>query len=284
MAETRVDYGNNLEFAIRQPTGQIEVDAYGLAQAQLTFAVDSAPTTLTYILADYKTGKDYPDNLGFTMRSYRYRITSQKGGVSMMAVDYIGIARESGYTDPHIQGVVNTSAQPIETHPNFTKIQDSSISSNVLAGVPSARFNDAIFAPTADATTGVVQYQFKGFAVSTDATVVNRKAGVRQYLKPMTTVRGTMYFNTTAAGAAEKLSASIGRYLQSGDAQTLIKPWIVYGVVYGSRWMVTAANIEPIGTPEDTEAPIVKVTYDLMYGGLLGWDPDIYGQAESIFG
>jgi len=99
----------------------------------------------------------------------------------------------------------------------------------------------------------------------------------------MTTVRGTIYFRDSQSGAAESLSESIGRYLKTGDSQTLIQPWCVYGVVYGSRWLVTAANIEPMGTPDILTAPVIKVTYDLMYGAILGWDPDIYGQAPSIF-
>lgn len=283
MSSTRIDYGNSLEFAIRQPTGTVELDAFGLAQAQTTFAVDSAPANLAVAIASFTAGVAYPDNLGFPMVSYRYRITTQKAGVAMLTVDYMGINRAAGYTDPHIQGVVNTSAQPIETHPNFTKITDPSISTNILAGVPSDPKNKAIFVPHTDADTGVVQNLFKGFGVSTTAGTVNIKAGVRQYLRPMTTVRGTIYFNSSNSGLAEKLSGNVGKYLKTADSQTLLKPWLVYGVVYGDRWLVTAANIEPIGTPETLTAPFIKVTYDLMYGGLLGWDKDIYAQGDSIF-
>lgn len=281
MPTTRTDYGNDLYELVRQPTGTVEMDAYGLVQAQATFACDVS--ILPTVLATFSEGQPYPDSLGFDMTSYRYRATSQKAGVAMVTVDYIGVNRATGYSDPHIQGVVNTSAQPIETHPNFTKITDSTISSNVLAGVPSAKFNNAIFGPTTDKDTGTVQYQFKGFGVSTTSSTVNIKAGVRQFLRPMTTVRGTIYFRASQSGAAEKLSAAIGRYLKTGDSQTLIKPWLVYGVIYGSRWLVTAANIEPIGTPDTLTSPVIKVTYDLMYGGLLGWDKDIYGEAETIF-
>lgn len=280
---TRIDYGNSLEFAIRQPNGTIELDAFGLAQAQATFAVDSTPANLQFAITAFTAGVAYPDNLGFPMFSYRYRITTAKAGVAMLTADYMGINRANGYTDPHIQGVVNTAAQPIETHPNFTKVTDPSISNNVLAGVPSDPKNKAIFVPHTDPDTGVVQNLFKGFGVSTTAATVNIKAGVRQYLRPMTTVRGVMYFNSTNSGLAEKLSGNVGKYLKSGDSQTLLKPWLVYGVVYGDRWLVTAANIEPIGTPETLTAPFIKVTYDLMYGGLLGWDKDIYAQGDTIF-
>jgi hypothetical protein len=283
MTTTRIDYGNDLYELVRQPTGTVEMDAYGLVQAQATFACDVS--IIPTVLGTFATGQPYPDSLGFDLTSYRYRVTTQKAGVAMVTVDYIGVNRESGYSDVHMQGVVNTSAQPIETHPNFTKITDAAISSNVLAGVPSAKFNNAIFGPTTDKDTGTVQYQFKGFGVSTTALTVNRKAGVRQYLKPMTTVRGTIYFRASQSGKAEKLSSAIGCYLKTADSQSLINPWLVYGVIYGSRWLVTAANIEPMGTPASShlDSPVIKVTYDLMYGGLLGWDPDIYGQAESIF-
>jgi hypothetical protein len=281
MPTTRTDYGNDLYELVRQPTGTVEMDAYGLVQAQATFACDVS--ILPTILGTFATGQPYPDSLGFDLTSYRYRVTTQKAGVAMVTVDYIGVNRPNGYSDPHIQGVVNTSAQPIETHPNFTKVTDGTISSNVLAGVPSAKFNNAIFGPTIDTNTGVVQYQFKGFGVSTTASTVNIKAGVRQFLRPMTTVRGTIYFRDSQSGAAEKLSGAIGRYLKTGDSQTLIAPWIVYGVIYGSRWLVTAANIEPIGTPDVLTSPVIKVTYDLMYGGKLGWDKDIYGESEAIF-
>jgi len=281
MPSTRIDFGNDLYELVRQPAGTVEMDAYGLVQAQATFACDVS--IIPTVLSTFATGQPYPDSLGFPLTSYRYRVTTQKAGLAMVTVDYIGVNRPNGYTDPHIQGVVNTSAQPIETHPNFTKITDSSISNNVLAGVPAAKFNNAIFGPQTDPTTATVQWAFKGFGVSTTAATVNRKAGVRQYLRPMTTVRGTIYFRDSQSGAAESLSESIGRYLKTGDSQTLIQPWCVYGVVYGSRWLVTAANIEPMGTPDILTAPVIKVTYDLMYGAILGWDPDIYGQAPSIF-
>ena len=280
---TRIDYGNSLEFAIRQPNGTIELDAFGLAQAQATFAVDSTPANLQFAITAFTAGVAYPDNLGFPMVSYRYRITTSKAGVAMLTADYMGINRAKGYTDPHIQGVVNTAAQPIETHPNFTKVTDPSISNNVLAGVPSDPKNKAIFVPHTDPDTGVVQNLFKGFGVSTTAATVNIKAGVRQYLRPMTTVRGVIYFNSANSGLAEKLSGNVGKYLKTGDSQTLLQPWLVYGVIYGTRWLVTAANIEPIGTPEILTAPFIKVTYDLMYGGQLGWDQDIYAQGDTIF-
>ena len=121
---TRIDFGDNLFGlgGLRQPSGTLEIDAFGVVQAQLTFALDSSNTNIATNIEYYKNGVLHPDStdLGFNLWSYRYHITSAKGGVSMITVDYLGIARESGHSDSQIHGVINTTAQPIETHPNFT--------------------------------------------------------------------------------------------------------------------------------------------------------------------
>ena len=38
---TRINYGDDLTVPKRQPQGAFSIDAYGLAQAQLTYAVDT---------------------------------------------------------------------------------------------------------------------------------------------------------------------------------------------------------------------------------------------------
>jgi hypothetical protein len=273
------DYGNDLSTPLQDPTGAIEIDAYGLAQATLTFAIDR--DYLSGAIAYFSAGVAYPIDLGFSMTSYKYSVTLDKANLAKIKVDYIGVQQETGYTIPHIHGVVNTAAQPIETHPNFTTVtvSDYIIDPQALGGTPSAPENNAIFIP--NAASG--QYTFGGFGVSKTSSV-NPFQGIRQYLRPMTTVRGEMYFNASAQGIAETLNQSVGSYLKSADSQTLIYPWIVYGPTYGSRWLVTAAPIEPIGRPlSETDSPMCKVTYDLQYGGTDGWNPSIYPQAPTIF-
>jgi hypothetical protein len=45
---------------------------------------------------------------------------------------------------------------------------------------------------------------------------------------------------------------------------------------------MTAANVESIGQPDNVAG--IKVTYDIMVGGDLGWDPEIYWPpTASIF-
>lgn len=283
MASTRIDYGNSLSFpGVRQPSGAFSVDPFGLAQAQLTVALDSDPANLAAAISAYMAGVDYPDDLGHPMKSYKYTIASAKGGVSMMTVDYMGVFTELGYTYPNVVGVVATQAQPIETHPNFTIITDSSISTNILGGDPlGTRYNSAIFNPALIPN----QFSFGGFGVG-KAGSVNPKAGVRHYLKPATTLRGTIYFNESNQAKAEKLNAAVGKTLKTGDAQSLIPDWIEDQTL-GSRWLVTHAGIECIGKPTTIAVAgnyaALKVTFDLMHSGKQGWDPDIYGQSEEIF-
>jgi len=279
---TPVTHGNQLTIIEAQPTRPIEFDAYGLVQAQMTFAIDATDANISNAINTFSAGADYPHSLGFSMKSYRGRITTIKGDIAMINVDYIGINNSAGYTLPQIHGVVNTSAQPIETHPNFTLVTDSSISSYALAGNASGPLNKAVFQESEPMPDGSTQFLFRGFGVG-DASSVNPFAGVRQYLKPGTTVRGTIYVDNAHSGIAENLSASIGCYLNTVDSQTLIQPWFVYGVIYGSRWLVTNANLEPIGKPDTTDVPFIKVTYDLMYGGTAGWNPKIYAKGPTIF-
>lgn len=290
MPSTRIDFGDPLNNPFgpqRQPSGAFSVDAFGLAQAQLTFAIDSTPAILGGCISHFRAGVLYPDDLGYPMKSYKVTVASSKGNVSMVTVDYMGVFSSEGYTYPNVVGVVATQAQPIETHPNFTIITDSSISSNILGGDPKGtKYNSAIFNqnPTATTSDGP-QWSFGGFGVGKGG-VVNRKAGVRQYLKPATTLRGTIYFNEASQAKAEKLNAAVGMTLKTGDAQTLIPDWIDDQTI-GSRWLVTHAGIECIGKPttivETGNYAALKVTFDLMHSGKQGWDPDIYGQAEEIF-
>ena len=274
------NYGNTLLTPLQDPTGAIEIDAYGLAQASLTFSFDQS--VIADVISYFTAGASYPISLGFPLTSYKYSITLDKATLAKIKVDYIGVQQETGYTIPQIHGIVNTAAQPIETHPNFSYLQDTTNypGGAIIGGTPASPQNQAIFIPNVQSG----QYTFGGFGVSKTAGTTNPKQGIRQYLRPMTTVRGVMYFNASAQGKAELLNQSVGSYLHSSDSQTLIYPWIVYGPTYGSRWLVTSAPIEPIGRPpSEVDSPICKVTYDLQYGGTAGWDKDIYPQAPTIF-
>lgn len=284
MPSTRIDYGADLASpGQRQPSGSVSIDAFGLAQAQLTFALDSDPANLTDAIDTYSLGIDYPDDLGFAMKSYKYHIASAKGGISMLTVDYIGVSRGVNYTDAQITGVANTMAQPIETHPNFTAY-DSNYAAGPLAGTQTSPNNGAIFVPVATPTGLGQQYSFGGFAVSNTSTQ-NKKAGVRQYLRPMVNVRGQIFFGFGQDEKAFKLANMTGMLVHDdADLRKLVAPIVPGGTDPYKHALITSVNIESIGSVE-TGKHIVKATYDLMIANdTLGWDLDIYRVAPvSIF-
>jgi len=269
---------------LRQPTGGLTIDAYGLAQAQLTFALDTYNTSnIIDAIETYKPGIPYPDNLGFEMTSYKYHFTYEKGNIAMLVVDYMGIANSNGYTDAQITGVANTQAQPIETHPNFTKITVSGISTNILAGTPTGtKYNNASFSPLPNPNGGTQQYSFSGFGISTNPDQPNPKAGVRQYLRPMLNIRGQIFFNHENLTKAYAMGNAVGWLVNSdSDLQKLVAPIVPPSGAY-KKALITSVNLEAIGNPSST--PAIKVTYDLLIANdSLGWDTDIYGIWASSF-
>lgn len=280
----RQDYGNELLApGARQPSGSVTIDAFGLAQAQLTYAIDSSPLNIENAIDMVSMGFDYPDSLGFPMKSYKYAISLQPGGVAMLTIDFMGVARGIGYTDCQITGVSNTSAQPIETHPNFTIVTDATIGAGsltqILAGKPSkpsTNPNKPIFEPSADALS---PWRFDGFGLPADGTR-NIKAGIRQYLRPMFNVRGMVVFGPDDGDRAAVMTNGVGRTLKSdADMFKLITPSSILGALSKELCLLTAANAECIGTPDNYAG--IKVVYDIMIGGDLGWDADIYGPMQS---
>lgn len=277
---TRKDYGKDLLLlGERQPTGTLTVDAFGLAQAQITYVMDSSTSNITDVLDNITMGFDYPDDVGFEMKSYKYAITSSAGGVANLVIDFMGVSRGVGYTDAQISGVSTTTAQPIETHPNFTLVTDPTIGNQsptqILAGPPaqpSSNPNKPIFIPSGDA---YAPWRFDGFGLAADGTR-NKKAGIRQFLRPMYSVRGTIFFNAEQGFRSAYMTNGVGRTLKTeGDMFKLITPNDVLGALSPGLCLLTAANAECIGTPDNYAG--IKVVYDIMIGGELGWDSDIYG-------
>lgn len=284
---TRLNYGNELLAPGElTPSGSIVIDAFGLAQAQLVYSIDSANSNLTDMIDMVSMGIPYPYDVGFEMRSHKYAIALQPGGVATMTIDFMGVARGIGYTDAQISGISSTTAQPIETHPNFTIVTDETIgegsATQILAGppsFPSTNPNNPIFVPLGDAQA---PWRFDGFGLNANGTR-NPKAGIRQFLRPMYSVRGVVFFNKENGFRAGIMSKGVGRTLfNDADVFKLITPQDAIGALSPGICLLTAANIECIGTPDEYAG--MKVVYDIMIGGSMGWDSDIYGPMEqSIF-
>ncbi|CAB5217915.1 hypothetical protein UFOVP201_32 [uncultured Caudovirales phage] len=281
---TRKEYGDNLFVpGIRQPNETITLDSYGVMQAQLTFALDSEASNMRNAIAYYSSGVDYPDNLGCVMKSYKYHITSAKGGVSMFVVDYMGILGDT-QSRAQITGIANCTAQPIETHPNFQVFNDK-FADGPLAGKPPydplAEANVPLWVEQKNADDLVVGYKFNGFGIN-EAGDLNIKAGIRQFMRPMTNVRGVIFFDSANGYKGANFANSVGQTIYDGDLQYLFNPLDVVGAQAATNCLLVSANIECLGDPNHYAA--IKVTYDVMIGGELGWDPDIYAQMEeSLF-
>ena len=280
---------------ILQPNLTLHIDAYGVAQGQATFALDSDQGNIASAITHFTAGVNWPESsIGFPMTSYKYAIATSKGGIAMMTVDYMGIQRGAGYSDAQITGVANTTAQPIETHPNFTTVTDETIGDGEtpIAGWytddKAHLENNALFVEVLTNGKNPVsyspqkQYKFIGFGVD-GAGNVNIKAGIRQFLRPMVNVRGTIFFNSTEGYRAAIMTDGVGRTLPDMlSVHKLITPNDIIGAVSNTDCLLTAANAECIGKPGNYAA--IKVTYDIMIGGEIGWDTDIYGEIQtSIF-
>jgi hypothetical protein len=283
-SSTLIKYGDSLSTGTIQPGRTMHIDAYGLAQAQVTYAFDVSALSGGIVDA-LEASIVHPDSstLGFTMRSYKYSYVIQKASVLMITVDFAGVDRAAGYTDAQINGVSTSSAQPIETHPNFTKNTDSTIgpSGSILAGTPGAIYNRAIFNPVDTGGSGGVQYTFGGFGVETDTTQPpNKKAGVRQFLRPMLTIRGQMFFDSAQVARASHLIATIGRtFNNDSDVAKLIAPFS--STTYPkTKCLLTAANVETIGSPITGRTCAYKINYDIMLSPY-DWDSDIYGSGQQ---
>lgn len=279
---TRIDYGNDLAVATPLPVGSINLDGFGLAQAQLSFSVDSGNMNIGAAIASYAAGEDYPYDVGIPMKSYKVTASYGKGGVATLTVDYMGVQPEEGYTKPQITGVATTTAQPIEAHPNFTKVTKESISDKVLAGYPPSNLetnNKPIFIQSTDP---YATWSFRGFGLRTDGEV-NIKAGIRQYLAPLCTIRGQVFLGPEKLDASAAFISAVGRRLSNADVDKLVQPASVAGAITSedqNYCLLSAANAECIGNPGSPAA--IKVTYDIMIGGEIGWDTDIYGLADAI--
>jgi hypothetical protein len=79
------------------------------------------------------------------------------------------------------------------------------------------------------------------------------------------------------------MTNGVGRTLKSAeDMFKLITPGDILGALSPDLCLLTAANAECIGTPDNYAG--IKVVYDIMIGGELGWDSDIYGpMPDNIF-
>jgi len=295
-SSTLLKYGNDLVDPIVIPGWTVDIDGYGLVQSQVKFGwstdYKAAFSSLFY------RGADHPDSAYSYLKMVKANMVYGKGGVLNITADYIGIDPDINAglrTNPVMQMTGSSASEDITHHPNFYKINCTSIGgATPLAGAPPAAGgfetsttlnpNRALWTPRVQNTGATNNCQFVAFLpAQKDTEPVNIKAGVKSYYKPQNTLRMTRYI----AEEVEALSNASyvgwftdGSYFGmptaytelSGDGGSYpgkLNYTSEYEAKVSRSYLVTACSVEQFGT-------IYKVTTDFMLSGITGWDPDIY--------
>lgn len=183
-----------------------------------------------------------------------------------ITAEYEAVGIDPAYgdtTEIHIEGASTASAEPIETHPEFT---------SKLGGSQGSPLNGAQFDDSG---------KFMGFSTNTQNTRITTDeplAGVRSYLAPKDTAR--CYFHTTN----DELISNMGK-LKTGT-QSFNSVW--NGVRLVPQWwfgdvsslLLSSISVENIVVQKNGGPVLVKVSYELMSGaGANGWHDIIYPKA-----
>lgn len=317
-SSTVTPYGNNLETPVPQTGWQVELDGFGLMQAQVKFRWDISqegnfPTTFakgTLLSTLVPTAATTYAN----MTLWKASMAIEKANVLLITADFAGIQPNinSGLmTNTQVVMTGATASEAIEHHPNF--LVQNCISGGLekpLAGFPPASGwnkettppinpdtgvggnpNRALWTPKV-ANQGAIQgQQFVGFLPNQDPTEypdhLNIKAGIKNYYKPVNTLRCLFYHTnqTTAVG----LASYVG-WVTSGAVYNLPDSYKAlatggYGgsFVYKTAWSSRIHKAFLItNCSVEQYGGIYKVTADLMLSGISGWDKDIYPNLDVV--
>lgn len=297
---TRTDYGDSLITPQLQPGMTVTQDGFGLIQVQAKYKWDvSQIGNFTDSFSRRVTSAPEPYQY---CKLWKAELSVEKNGVATVTADFCGIdARQngSGSTYPQVAATVGSSSQPIESHPNFIKVNATYGGlDNELAGFPPLKGgyvddatenpNNALWTPFVASRGATQGFQFVGFLPNQtqediDAKGINIKAGIKNYYKPQLTLRVLQYI----ANEYEALTmASYVGWTSDGSLWNLPEEYKKLGQVnggydgnpfYTEEWnaktnpgfLCTSCSVELYGD-------IHKVTTELMLSGIAGWDQDIY--------
>ena len=227
----------------------------------------------------------------------------EKTDVLTVTADFCGIdptINSGTRTNPQMVMTGSAASEPIEHHPNFLLVNClSSGLERKLAGFPTGTGwdndpvtnpNRALWRPGVAAGGATQAFQFVGFLpnqnVAETQTVINIKAGIKNYYKPSNTMRVLFYVNNLEV--ALTYSSWVG-WVTDGTNWSIPEAYrqlatggYAGSFIYHQRWssqinksfLVTNASVEEFGG-------IYKVTADLMLSGISGWDKDIYPNTQA---
>jgi hypothetical protein len=305
---TRIGFGNNLISPIPQPGWQVEADGFGLLQSQVKFKwTNSQMTNFTSVFAKGTTFGSLMGDVGASnlanLKIWKANYVYEKTDVLTVTADFCGVdpnINGGSRTNPQMVMTGSAASEPIEHHPNFTRRNCLSQGlDKVLAGFPSgsgweedlAKNPNRVLWRPAVAGGGTTQgFQFVGFLpnqkVEETTSIVNIKAGIKNYYKPSNTMR--VLFYVTDLGVALTYASYVG-WVTDGTNWNIPEAYRLLATggyagsfIYHERWssqinksfLVTNSSVEEFGG-------IYKITADLMLSGISGWDKDIYPNTQS---
>lgn len=295
-------YGDENKDWTLQSDWSVQNDGYGLVQVSCNFIIDK--NKYSTFQKSFKRGEALSSETN-GLEDYTYctvvksQMSGSEGEIVRARVDYAGIeatmAVAGDSTVTQVQIASSCVSEPIESHPNFTKIQIFGLmGSTPLGGLhpPPIEVDDPqnpFRAKWIPSTTGqTTSWQFVGFLPSqkTDDPV-NIKAGIKNYFRPNITLKLLAY--TTNVTKATEAVQNVGWVTDGSFGPFTLPP--PYDKIHddgtfvetenskakAKNWLVTNANCEIYGS-------MYKVTADLMLSGVAGWDSDVYPYFGNIAG
>lgn len=296
-----------------QPAYELQSDyafshnGYGLLQLTANYAIDIGAAGSS--ASKFKRGAGFVNGTGsLDMALFYYQWTCVKadekgrdGNIAYIAAHYAAVDPDLGDTT-ETEAVCSASAvsEPIETHPNFSQILCKQIPSSKgtpLGGKLGPSGPPLTMDPVADnpyrakwligSVPGALNYQFVGFLPQQKSGQnVNRKAGVKSFLRPSVTLKLTAY--TTNQESASQTASYTG-WISGKAGFGILKIPPAYAKIAesqlkidstdpslsgGTNWLITAVNMEVFGG-------LYKVQADLLLSGPMGWDKDIYPEVTK---
>lgn len=292
-----------------QPDYQFSHNGYGLLQLVANFAVDTnlagSSTSMFARGASFPTGGGGSLSTALAGASWscvKAEERGRDGNIAYVTAHYAAIDKNKGGMITDTEATLSSAAvsEPIETHPNFSKIlclQIAPSEGTPLGGTldengPPLDVNDTARNPyrakwLPGSIPGALNYQFVGFLPAQKINDdVNRKAGVKSFLRPSVTLKLTAYTSdenmasetATYTGWISSKSGFGSFYIPTPYqkvAQTkLFIGSIDKSLTGGPNWLITGVNMEVYGG-------LFKMQADLLLSGPMGWDKDIYPEAPS---
>lgn len=247
--------GQSLTSAIEDVSATVTIDENGIAEAQETYTI-AWSSAVSFANRKYR----HPDYSWLVRKKAVVRRI--EGGLATVTIDYEGVSPDAtGGSDGEPGRIitysleVNTSAEPIETHPDF----------RTFAG--QAKEGGGV-----NETTGATwdaKKRFTGFAIEEDGATSTKyyananlnKAGVTSYLVPGVTYTQSIT-NYDGRQSSARLNL-VGKISNPPSSDILPK------VAAGRDWLLIGANSRQVGDG-------INVEYKWRLSGPNGWDQELY--------